>query len=208
MGKYYLLEIGNHAYNRITKKVSCFFIFLYRQFFAALLNLFAILFFIYQEGPEIFNFDIRIFLLTSIFYILDVVVYLFFDADEIKRGYLISLVLVLSFFNSLYLYVVEIFESSFLICYTLTFSAGLFVVFTKRVHKSLIFSFGIFWLGLFTGISYSPLKSNQYLIELDTSKLNTIILFLSLAVANYFFISLRSSRLSRLNEVTGDKEYL
>lgn len=176
--------------------------------FAAILNIFAIVFFVYYEGVDIFNFDVRVFLLMSIFYILDVVVFLLFEAEEMNKSYLFTLVAVLSFFNGLYLYVVEFFESSFLMCYMLTFAAGLFVVFTRRVHKSMVFSIGIFGLALFTGLSYSPLKSNQYLVELNASKLNTIILFISLAVANYFFISLRSSRLSRLNEVNRDKEYL
>jgi hypothetical protein len=190
------------------RRFRVFFFGSFDSFFAGLLNIFAIIFFIYYEGVDVFNFDFRIFILMSFFYISDVVVFLLFEATEMKKAYLLTLIGVLSVFNGLYLHVVELFDGSFLMCYLLAFGAGLFVVFSKRVHKSMIFSIGVFGLALFVGLSYSPFKSNQYLVELSSSKLNTVILFLSLAVANYFFISLRSSRLSRLNERIEEKEYL
>lgn len=169
--------------------------------FASLLNIFAIVFFVYYEGANVFDFDFFVFVLVSIYFILDVIVFFLFEVEINDKLKLASIVGALSLLNGIYLHVIEMFEPGFIVCYIFAFAAGLSVVFTKRVNKSMIFSIGVFGVALFIGLTNSNENSRGFLIELTSSKLNTLILFLSLAVANYFFVVLKTARLRKLNEV-------
>lgn len=171
------------------------------SFFSSLLNVLAIVFFVYYEGANVLNFNFKIFFFVSIYFISDVLVFFLFDEQAWGRLRLSIAILLLSILNAVYLHIIEIFEPAFIICYIFAFAAGLSVVFLERVNKTMIFSIGVFGVALFIGLNYSMENSNRYLVELSSSKLNTLILFISIAVANYFLVLFRATRLQKLNEV-------
>lgn len=181
------------------RKLRLLLVGVFDSFLASLVNILGIGFFIYFEGLSLMEFDLNVFLLMSFYYLFDVSLYIFFNSENISKISLFGIVLVTSFLNGVFLNVAELLEPALLVCYLLTFGAGMVVILMNRVQKSLLFSFGVCGLALFTALTYSNTLSDIYMIELDVSKINMLILFLSLAISNYFFVILRSTRLQVLS---------